>query len=184
MWSSKKDELETPPTTAPTSPEVQETNYNKPTSTATGGSAATSEPIRVASTTPARETSRWGANLRIKGEISGREPLHVDGQMEGLIQLEGAKLTVGTSGKLSADLVATEIIVHGSVRGKLHGHGRIEIKKDSSVIGSITTAAIRIEDGAYLKGEIEIVQKPVQRTSPQEAASGVLVPALADKIAS
>ena len=33
---------------------------------------------------------------------------------------------------------------------------RIEIKKDGSVIGDLTTSRIMIEDGAYFKGSIEI----------------------------
>ena len=33
---------------------------------------------------------------------------------------------------------------------------RIEIKKDGSVVGELTTARIIIEDGAHFKGSIEI----------------------------
>ena len=36
------------------------------------------------------------------------------------------------------------------------GKGKIEIKKDGSVNGDLTTAQIIIEDGAYFKGSIEI----------------------------
>ncbi|HEX2714479.1 MAG TPA: polymer-forming cytoskeletal protein, partial [Candidatus Acidoferrales bacterium] len=42
---------------------------------------------------------------------------------------------------------------------------RIEIKKDGSVNGDLTTARIMIEDGAYFKGSIEI-----DRTSDKQAA--------------
>ena len=37
-----------------------------------------------------------------------------------------------------------------------HDRDRIEIKKDGSVVGDLTTARISIEDGAYFKGSIEI----------------------------
>jgi cytoskeletal protein CcmA (bactofilin family) len=42
------------------------------------------------------------------------------------------------------------------VKGNLRAKDRIEIKKDGSVNGDLTTARIMIEDGAYFKGSIEI----------------------------
>jgi cytoskeletal protein CcmA (bactofilin family) len=185
MWSNKRAETEVPQPTVSASPEVQETRSNTPISASMGGTGVTAETVRPATTTPARETSRLGANLHVKGEISGQEPLHVDGSVEGLIQLDGAKLTVGASAKLKADLMATEIVVHGSVNGNLHAHDRIEIKKDSSVVGDLTTPTIRVEDGAYLKGSIEIDRKAAERTGFQETAcrSGFAL-AVVEKIAS
>ena len=112
--------------------------------------------IRPLATSPAGATARLGSSLHVKGEISGNEDLHVDGSVEGLIQLEDRKLTVGASAKLTADVVAREVVVYGSVKGNLRARDRIEIKKDGSVIGDLTTARIMIEDGAYFKGSIEI----------------------------
>jgi len=43
-----------------------------------------------------------------------------------------------------------------NVKGIVRVKGKIEIKKDGSVIGDLTTAQIIIEDGAYFKGSIEI----------------------------
>jgi cytoskeletal protein CcmA (bactofilin family) len=47
-------------------------------------------------------------------------------------------------------------VVVGNVKGNLCAKDRIEIKKDGSVTGDLTTARIMIEDGAYFKGSIEI----------------------------
>ena len=122
------------------------------------------DPIRPLSTTSDRSTARLGASLHVKGEVSGHEDLHIDGTIEGLIQLEDRKLTVGPSAKLTADVVAREVVVYGSVKGNLRARDRIEIKKDGSVVGDLTTARIMIEDGAYFKGSIEI-----DRTSEKTA---------------
>ena len=112
--------------------------------------------MRPMSSTPSGSTARLGASLHIKDEISGNEDLHIDGSVEGLVQLEDRKLTVGASAKLTADVVAREVVVYGSVKGNLRARDRIEIKKDGSVVGDLTTARIMIEDGAYFKGSIEI----------------------------
>jgi cytoskeletal protein CcmA (bactofilin family) len=110
--------------------------------------------------TPAGSTAHVGASLRIKGEISGNEDLHVDGSIEGSIRLQERKLTVGPSGKVTADVVAREVVVYGSSKGNLRAGDRIEIKKDGSVVGELTTARIIIEDGAHFKGSIEIDRNP------------------------
>ena len=101
-------------------------------------------------------TARLGPGLHIKGEISGNEDLAIDGSVEGLIQLEDRKLTIGASARVTADVLAREVVVYGNVKGNLRARDRIEIKKDGSVIGDLTTARIMIEDGAYFKGSIEI----------------------------
>ena len=108
------------------------------------------------STTSSGGTARLGGSLHVKGEITGNEDLHVDGSVEGLIQLEDRKLTVGASAKVTADIIAREVVVYGNVKGNLRARDRIEIKKDGSVVGDLTTARIMIEDGAYFKGSIEI----------------------------
>lgn len=103
-----------------------------------------------------RAAARLGAGLHVKGEITGNEDLHIDGTVEGLVQLDDRKLTVGATAKLTADIIAREVVVYGSVKGNLRARDRIEIKKDGSVVGDLTTARIMIEDGAYFKGAIEI----------------------------
>jgi cytoskeletal protein CcmA (bactofilin family) len=108
-----------------------------------------------------------GTGLRIKGELSGNEDLLIDGTVEGPIRLADHRLTVGLSGKLTSDVVAREIIVHGSVKGNLRASERIEILKNGSVVGDLTTARILIEDGASFKGSIEI-DREAAVTSPNK----------------
>lgn len=99
------------------------------------------------------------AGLRIKGEISGNEDILVEGVVEGPIQLGEGMLTIGATGKITADVVAREVIVYGQVQGNLLTRDRIEIKKEGSMIGNLTAARIVIEDGAKLKGSIEIINR-------------------------
>ena len=114
------------------------------------------------------DTGWLGASLRVKGDISGTEDLLIDGLVEGMIQLDGRKLTVGTTAKVMADINARDVVVYGYVKGNVHAKGRIEIKKDGSVIGNLTTAQIMIEDGADFKGSIEI-----DRSAAEEANNNV-----------
>src|SRR3984957_2517026 len=156
MWGNKKTESEVPQAGVPAEPKARGTNPSAPIPTSEEGTPMSSDAMRPLVTSPAGSTARLGPSLHVKGEISGNEDLHVDGSVEGLIQLEERKLTVGASAKLTADVVAREVVVYGSVKGNLRARDRIEIKKDGSVIGDLTTARIMIEDGAYFKGSIEI----------------------------
>ena len=88
--------------------------------------------------TPSSSTggsARLGASLHVKGEITGNEDLAIDGSVEGLVQLEDRKLTVGASARVTADIIAREVVVYGNVKGNLRARDRIEIKKDGSVVG-------------------------------------------------
>ncbi len=172
MWGSKKTDTQgqtapaapsrndssTPAQRAAVSQSVPEASSSRQPVTPLEGKNMSAEATRI-SPMPAGSAARLGASIRVKGEISGNEDLHIDGTVEGLVQLDGRKLTVGMAAKLTADVMAREIVVYGSVKGNLRATDKIEIKKDGSVVGDLTTARIMIEDGAYFKGSIEIDSK-------------------------
>jgi cytoskeletal protein CcmA (bactofilin family) len=151
MWGEKKPD-------APNRTPLPQQGHAAVSASSFSGEGKTMAPVD--STYPSasgdRSTARLGGSLHVKGEITGNEDLHIDGSVEGLVQLEDRKLTVGASARLTADVIAREVVVYGNVKGNLRARDRIEIKKDGSVIGDLTTARIMIEDGAYFKGSIEI----------------------------
>ena len=130
-----------------------------------GTTAMSTDAMRPLGATGDRATARLGSSLHVKGEITGSEDLLIDGSVEGLIQLDERKLTVGATAKVTADIIAREVVVYGTVKGNLRAKDRIEIKKDGSVNGDLTTARIMIEDGAYFKGSIEIDKSAEKETS-------------------
>src|ERR1700747_1603646 len=130
---------------------------SSPCSNLNSAAAATRFNAPATPTAPnARGLSCLGATLEIKGKISGEEDLQIDGKVEGAIALQGQRLTVGRSGQLNSEVYGRDVVVYGKVQGNLRASDRVEIKKDGSVTGDITTSRISIEDGAYFKGRIEI----------------------------
>jgi cytoskeletal protein CcmA (bactofilin family) len=105
---------------------------------------------------PQAVTSWLGPSLHVKGDITGSDDLVIDGSVEGMIQLYDRKLTVGTAAKLKADINVRDVVVSGHVKGNVRATGRIEITKDGSVTGNLTTVEVMIEDGADFKGSVEI----------------------------
>jgi len=120
-------------------------------------SRQTAQPMHVGERVAAgRQPRRIEEGLNIKGEITGNQNLEIDGSFEGLVQLDQSKLVVTRTGKVAADIIARHVVVYGLVRGNMRAADRIDIMKDGSVTGDITTARIAIEDGAYFRGSIEI----------------------------
>jgi cytoskeletal protein CcmA (bactofilin family) len=106
-----------------------------------------------------RHSSRILAGLCVIGQISGKEDLIVDGRIEGPVRLVEGMLTVGKKGTVVGDVAVREAIVHGTVKGNVQAHNRVEIRPSGSVVGDVTTPRIAIDDGAHYKGSIEIGPK-------------------------
>jgi cytoskeletal protein CcmA (bactofilin family) len=100
-----------------------------------------------------------GKSVVIKGELSGSEDLYVDGQVEGSIALKNNSLTVGPNGQIRASVEAKGIVVQGKLEGNVQASDRVELRKSAVVSGDIITQRISIEEGAYLKGKVDIQGK-------------------------
>lgn len=97
-----------------------------------------------------------GRTLVIKGEISGSEALYIDGRVEGKIIMPESRVTIGRNGKVDASIQAKELVVMGKVNGNIDCSDRVDIRAEGSVSGDISTVRITVEDGAALKGGIQV----------------------------
>lgn len=110
-----------------------------------------------------------GRTLVIKGEISGSEALYIDGRIEGKITMPDSRVTIGRNGKVDASIQAREVVVMGKVTGNIECSDRVDIRAEGSVSGDISTARISVEDGAALKGGIQVRSEGKQH-QPQKSA--------------
>ena len=119
--------------------------------------------------TPEPESTRGQASIgkavKINGQIYSKEDLYVDGDVEGTIELQEHRLTIGPNGKVHSAVKAREVVILGNVQGNVDASDKLEIRKDARLVGDIKTARIIIEDGAYFKGSIDIVK-------PEQAKAG------------
>ena len=100
-----------------------------------------------------------GRTLVIKGEISGSEALYIDGRIEGKITMPESRVTIGRNGKVDASIQAREVVVMGKVTGNIECSDRVDIRAEGSVHGDISLSRISVEDGAALKGGIQVAQR-------------------------
>jgi cytoskeletal protein CcmA (bactofilin family) len=111
-----------------------------------------------------------GRTLVIKGEISGSEALYIDGRIEGKITMPESRVTIGRNGKVDASIQAREVVVMGKVNGNIECSDRVDIRAEGSVSGDISTVRISVEDGASLKGGIQVRNEGKQNAQPQKSA--------------
>jgi cytoskeletal protein CcmA (bactofilin family) len=114
--------------------------------------STTYTPVRAA----AGEQATIGASVVIKGEISGSEPLYIDGRVEGSIHVSGQRVTIGRSGTVTANIDAKEVVIMGSVKGNIQCTDRLDIRAEGSLTGDVTAPRVSVEDGAMLKGSVDV----------------------------
>jgi cytoskeletal protein CcmA (bactofilin family) len=107
---------------------------------------------------PAAPAGHLTISHSIRGEISGREDLYVDGEIEGKVHLEDAKIVIGPNGRVTADVEAREILVLGKVKGNLHGRDSVTIGRTGHVVGDVITRYISVEDGAQVQGSLDVTR--------------------------
>jgi cytoskeletal protein CcmA (bactofilin family) len=168
LWNKRSDEGE--------APRQQTEPVRSPAQAGTAGPEAPRGPApRTEPALPAHQKASIGASMRIKGDIRTNEELLIDGEVEGSVESHSV-LTVGSNGKVRANIKAREVIVFGKVQGNVEVTEKIAIREQGSLVGDIKTAGISIDDGAYFKGCIDIVRpepkvstKPVKSEAHAEA---------------
>lgn len=172
MWNRKKEEDQPRPSQQPqpqgVRPQPVHTNQTQQPPKEGSIIAMSSMPARPYEPTSSQMGSATiGKAVMIKGQIFSREDLVIDGEVEGTVELQEHRLTVGPNGKVQAGIKAREIIVLGSIHGNVEAADRIDIRKDAKLVGDIKTARIVIEDGAYFKGSIDIVKTEPGKQAPK-----------------
>src|SRR5580704_2711916 len=126
--------------------------------------------------TSSMEQATIGRSVVIKGEVSGAESLYVDGRIEGPVNFADSRVTVGRSGVIVANINAKEVVIMGTVTGNIYCTDRLDIRSEGSLTGDVVTPRICVEDGAVLKGAIEVRadqqnEKKAQANPPKAIAA-------------
>jgi cytoskeletal protein CcmA (bactofilin family) len=118
---------------------------------------------------PAESSTVIGKSVTIRGELSGKEDLYMDGTVEGTITLSGSRLTVGPNARVMADVNAQDVVVYGFVEGNIRAAGRIELRESAVVKGDIAAERLSIEENACIKGRVELSEVTPGTGQPPDA---------------
>ena len=107
-----------------------------------------------------------GKTISIKGDITGEENLVIEGKVDGTVQLKNNDLTVGQSGRVTANLTANVVRIDGEVKGDIVGMEKVVITKTGKVQGNIVGPRVTLEDGAKFKGSIDMDPSSAESAAP------------------
>jgi cytoskeletal protein CcmA (bactofilin family) len=102
--------------------------------------------------------SQVGIAVRIEGDIYGQEDLLVDGEVNGNIVIPDNKLTIEANANVRASIKAKNVVLIGIVEGNIEASERIELRSVCSMLGDVRSSRIMVENGAYIKGAVEVVR--------------------------
>jgi cytoskeletal protein CcmA (bactofilin family) len=127
-----------------------------------------------------------GKSVVFKGQIESREDLIIEGDVEGTIEMIEHRLTIAPSGEVKATVMAREVEVLGSIEGKVEAVDKVYIRKGARFIGDVHSAGIVIEDGGFIKGNIDLSRQPndIPSQGPADSFSAYHepVPELSDTV--
>jgi cytoskeletal protein CcmA (bactofilin family) len=106
-------------------------------------------------------------DMVMKGEISFKETLRIDGRFEGTIR-SGKNLIVGESANVDAEIEVESLYVSGTLRGSARVSNRIELASTARVQSNLSTSTLRVEEGALFTGHCSMGQASGSTPRPVE----------------
>ena len=93
--------------------------------------------------------AHWEGTLRSEGSVT------IQGRLEG--QVHATKdVTVDEGAEVQAEIFAQNVLIHGTVRGRVEAHGRLEIFPTGKVIGDVKAPSLVVHEGAKLSGQLRM----------------------------
>src|SRR5690242_6829173 len=115
------------------------------------------------------EQATIGRTVVIKGEVSGSESLYIDGRVEGSLSFKDHRVTVGRNGVVAANISAREVVIMGKVTGNIDCSDRVDIRSEGSLTGDIQSRRISVEDGALLRGSVQLTPADVKQEKKERS---------------
>jgi cytoskeletal protein CcmA (bactofilin family) len=88
--------------------------------------------------------------------VTGSEDLLIQGEVDGSVTLEKHMVSVGSEGRVKADIIGRVITIEGRVQGDLTGQEQIILRGSAEVHGDIKSPRVVLEDGARFRGLVDM----------------------------
>jgi cytoskeletal protein CcmA (bactofilin family) len=134
-------------------------------------------PVPQAAPAPKNALSIVCKGITIRGEVTGDEDLQIDGELSGSVKLVGARVSIGPEGRVAGNITAREIIVRGTLKGNLRASERILMGSTGRWEGDGVSPRLAIEEGATVRGNLEVADSPEKKATAAPVAPKVEKPA-------
>jgi cytoskeletal protein CcmA (bactofilin family) len=99
--------------------------------------------------------------MRIEGELKSNGNIRIDGIVSGKVHTT-QDLLIGPSAQIDADLIASNAVIAGVVKGNVTVKNGLSIESTGRILGNISCARLTIQDGALFIGNCRM-QEAKQR---------------------
>jgi len=96
--------------------------------------------------------------------------------MKGNIELEKHNFRIGPNGQVEGEINARNVSISGEFKGNIKSHEKVEITREADFYGEIKAKSISIEDGAYIKGVIELDREPNRKSTGAQKPNATAAP--------
>jgi len=99
-----------------------------------------------------------GPGISIKGFLTGKGGVRIEGVFEGKIDIEGI-LVIGEQGKvISEEIRALSVVAGGTVQANVIAD-KVQVTRTGRLYGDVTTSNLSTEEGGFLKGTIRMPEE-------------------------
>jgi len=99
-----------------------------------------------------------GPGISIKGFLTGKGGVRIEGVFEGKIDIEGI-LVIGEQGKvISEEIRAPSVVAGGTVQANVIAD-KVQVTRTGRLYGDVTTSNLSTEEGGFLKGTIRMPEE-------------------------
>lgn len=107
---------------------------------------------------PGRIDTLVGRQTVLQGDLAFSGGLHVDGRIVGRVHAApgagDATLWVGEQGSIEGRIEAQQVVIHGAVKGDVHGTERVVLGATARISGDVHYGAIEMTLGARVDGRL------------------------------
>jgi len=109
-----------------------------------------------------------GPASALRGQLSAREDVWIEGQLEGEVQAPAHQVTVSAGGRVRAEVKAESVVVEGELVGNVVASQMVTVRAGGRMQGDIRAPRVALEEGCQFQGDVDM--------DGSQAASAVAVP--------
>jgi cytoskeletal protein CcmA (bactofilin family) len=103
----------------------------------------------------AAQATRFPPASMLNGDLNADEDVVIDGLVTGTIDMPGHALTIGPGAEVDARVLARDVTIYGTLRGKVTALEILDIRPGARVSGEFAAPAVALAEGAQVQGRVE-----------------------------
>jgi cytoskeletal protein CcmA (bactofilin family) len=96
--------------------------------------------------------TKLGREILVNGDLQATDDLLVEGQIDGAIWCDGFAVTIAPQARVTGDVIARDITVHGTLVGTLLAREVVDIRPEAVVTGRVVSTRFILNEGASFNG--------------------------------